>query len=179
MREQGLCMLHIIFQSLHVFPIMTTHWKYVPTKHILNVFIQNSVCFPLRCFLYIAQLKIGLPVLILSVWDLLLLFIVSRFPLWLSYTLLFTGMESVQTWILRINICMRLSPKDIYGLSHFGPFNSNDGAWRSTSLLLSVYWETTAYKSSMYQKVVRLLMITNVCCHHIEHILTLNIFLKV
>lgn len=86
---QGLCMLHIIFQSLHVFPIMTTHWKYVPTKHILDVFIQNSMCLPLRCFLYIEKLKIRLPVLILSLQVLLLLLIVSRFPLWLSYTLFF------------------------------------------------------------------------------------------
>lgn len=82
-------MLHIIFQSLHVFLIMTTHWKYVPTKHILYVFIQNSMCLPLRCFLYIEKLKIRLPILILSLQVLLLLFIVSRFPLWLSYTLFF------------------------------------------------------------------------------------------
>lgn len=103
---QGLCMLHKIFQSLHVFPIMTTHRKYVPTKHILNVFIQNSMCLPLRCFLYIEKLKIRLPVLILSLQVLLLLFIVSRFPLQLSYKLFFTGTESIQTWILIIHMYM-------------------------------------------------------------------------
>lgn len=65
--EQGFCMLHITFQSLHVFLIMTTHRKYVPTKHILNVFIQHSMCLPLRCFLYIEKPKIRLPVLILSI----------------------------------------------------------------------------------------------------------------
>ena len=97
---QGLCMLHIIFQSLHVFPIMTTHWKYVPTKHILNIFIQKSMCLPLKYFLYIEKLKIRLPILILSLQVLVLLFIVSRIPLWLSYTLFFTGMESAQMWIL-------------------------------------------------------------------------------
>lgn len=119
--EQGFCMLHVIFQSLHVFPIMTTHWKYVPTKHILNVFIQNSMCLPLRCFLYIEKLKIRLPVLILSPQVLLLLFIVSRFPLRLGYTLFFTGMESIQTWILTIHMYMikheTVPQKDIWAFT--------------------------------------------------------------
>lgn len=94
--EQGLCMLHIAFQSLHVFLIMRTHKNYVPTKHILNVFVQTSMCFPLRCLLYIEKLKIRLPVLILSLQILPLLFILYIFALQLSYALFFTGMQSVK-----------------------------------------------------------------------------------